>query len=98
MIIRKGMWVVAGEQVGIVTDINVSATVGGVVAHGLVRVVLVDEAGCDRITVETDANGNPKMVSDHRLLSLDKLRQARLEEIPEPRRPDAEAAGKFGYA
>lgn len=81
---RKGMWACAGNKAGIVNDIGprpATATSPGLKA-GEVEFH------------EVDAEGDTVVV---RLLRAGDVRQAKLEEIPEPRRPDAAVARKFGY-
>jgi hypothetical protein len=76
IMIRRGMWVMRGKDIGILADFN--PTNGAVEIHF-----------CDPVEGTTVAK---EMIFDLML-----LRQAKLSEIPEKRRPTPERAAKFGY-
>lgn len=72
-ILRRGMWVVYRDKVGVLTNVE-----GGNVAV----VSLCDELGVNTVEIHVNAF---------------EVRQAWHDEIPTPRRPDADTAQRFGY-
>lgn len=72
--IRKGMWVVYADRVGIAASIKKAGTVA--------EFHRVDEKGLTSMVIPE--------------VPVDELRQARLSEIPEPRRP-SRTNPRLGY-
>lgn len=80
--LEKGMWVVHSDHVGILVDF------GG--AKSIVH--LVRENGTTIEGVTEEGNRTADVV-----VPTAALRQAKLKEIPEARRPSAAAAAELGY-
>jgi hypothetical protein len=84
--LRSGMWVVpnGGGAVGILT---------GCAPDGIAEVTLVKPDGTTQMTL--DANDQPVPAVSHVLVGA--LRQAYLDEIPEPRRSNRHTLARLGY-
>lgn len=80
--LEVGMWVVHCGRIGIVA---------AMFAGAMCRVNFVEQDG-------TTSMREDGARVDFVIVPFDRLRQARLEEIPACRRPDDEAAAIFGYA
>lgn len=92
--IRRGMWVVTDNKVGIVAQ------------EFVIYKRLIDPAepalGSEELRVNDEAvvhlvDGKGETIGQVGPLKHGELRQAKLSEIPEPRRPDAQVAARLGY-
>lgn len=87
--LRRGMWVtVTGGPTGILVGLDVT---------GVAQVQLLEDDGTNKVTIEKRPDGSQHLVPLIIPKAVTALRQAFLEEIPAPRRPDAETAARFGY-
>lgn len=85
--LRRGMWVVQGRTVGILIGLSAGAA----------QVQLVEADGTNRMTLQAQPNGEQLLVPHILTLPVEGLKQAGLEDIPEPRRPPPGIAARFGY-
>jgi hypothetical protein len=91
--LRRGMWVVAQGQVGILVGLDYEEGVGAVA-----RVQLVDENGENKMHF-LELPNDQKIHTDL-VIKEDSSRviQATLNQIPAKRRPDRDVAARFGYS
>lgn len=75
--LKKGMWAMDGDKVGIASDFDFSAKGGP--------------------TVEFHYVGEDGSTTAVAQVPFESLRQAKLKEIPESRRPEAEFGKSLGY-
>lgn len=83
--LRKGMWVtLESGEIGILTGCSVD---------GIGEVTMTKYDGTTVMTLDSNDKAVPLVI----LKPLADLRQAYIEEIPEPRRPDRGTLAKLGY-
>ena len=91
--LRKGMWVAANRQVGILIGLDYEESVGAVMA----RVQLVEPDGTNRMIDFEMPNGS-KVPTPHAIsVEVSLVRQADYQEIPLKRRPPRDLGVSFGY-
>lgn len=81
--LRKGMWAVTENSVGIITGCGLD---------GIAELTVIKADGTTQMTI-VDDKAVPLVV----LAGVESLRQAYIDEIPESRRPSVDALHSMGY-
>ncbi len=82
--LRMGMWAMTDEGVGVIT---------GCLAGGIGEVTLAKADGSTKMTLSADDKAVPHIVRG----DVTTLKRARIDEIPEARRPDIDRLISMGY-